>query len=157
MAEPVTSRPSQTVSGRWLVAVLFVLAGLVMAAFYYNAKNRYDPAPAAARWGRPSAPVRVLLIDATLIGNDRAVLLAKITSTPADVYFIRNVEGSLIDSIAREAHLDQGDRPLVFYPAQTSDESGSGIGNAILSKLPLYEGRSIPNKGGSFGVWSAAV
>ncbi len=157
MTESDTSRSEKSINGRWLVTGLFFLAGLAMVAFYYNAKHRYDPAPAAAQWGRPTNPVRVVLIDAAAIGNDRVKLLNGIKSIPADVYFIRNVEGAMVDTVARVAGLDQGNRPLVFYPAQNIDGPGTSIGNAILSNLPLYEGRSMPNKGGSFGVWTVAV
>ena len=150
----IAANPTSVVkfrSGKWLVVSLFVLAGIVAAGFYYSAKQKIDPAPASAVWGKPSRALRVIVVDM----HARTPLTQEIISQ-VDVIFVRGMVGRDVDSLAKTLGMSQAPRPEIYYPGQNLDPNELE-GNAIFSRLPLYEGRSIPNKGGSFGVWAVAV
>jgi len=45
------------------VLTMFVLAGAVAGGFFYSSKQKFDPAPTSAAWGKPGRAVRVMAID----------------------------------------------------------------------------------------------
>jgi len=128
------------------VVGLFVLGAAVIFLFS-RSPYKFDLAPADAMWGKPDRPVNAVILHGSLITP---------TEMSADVVFARDVMGNALDTFASQLGMTQKPRAEAFYPAQNLSEQPTS-GNAIFSRFPLYESRSIPNKGGSFGVWAVAV
>ncbi len=133
-----------------------MLAGVIVAAFF-STSYKFDPAPKEAVWGKPGRDVRVLSIDAKSVPGDLAALADHINVAHADVVLVQRLDGVQLDKLAELIAMPQVGRVQIFYPAQSVPGAEPTYGNAVFSKFDLYEGRSIPNKGGSFGVWTTAV
>ena len=102
--------------------------------------------------------LRVFSIDlAREVDADRAI--EQINAAKADVVLLQGLRTADVARIGQAIGMSRANKRSgdVFYPAQNFGGPAAPYGNAIYSRFPLYEGRSIPNRGGSFGVWCTAV
>jgi hypothetical protein len=86
-------------------------------------------------------------------------MLFVINAAEPDIVLVQNVDTADVRRVGESLHMSRADSTdgNVFYPAQNFDGPATSFGNAIYSRFPLFEGRSIPNRGGSFGVWAVVV
>jgi hypothetical protein len=154
MDRPNKQRRNRT--GPITIGVIFVFAIAVFAGFWF-AKRSSNPAPPSAKFALPSRTIRVVSLDAKNAQLDRA--LDAINSIKPDIVLLQNVPTSEVGRIGEALHMSRAEQSDgdVFYPAQNFEGPAATFGNAIYSRFPLFEGRSIPNRGGSFGVWAVAV
>lgn len=146
-------------SGSWrgivLIVGIFVFAGALLLILF-KAPRMTDTAPSTARWGAPAEPIRVMNVH--LAGDDPAVdSIAKLAATfKADVVCVQGIRIEQVETLGKALGMSRagGD---VYYPAQNHGGASAPFGNAIYSRFPLYESRSVPSKAGSFGVWATAV
>jgi hypothetical protein len=156
MTQDVPKRPRRHFSGPITIGVILLFGLVVFEAFRF-ATRASDPAPASLQFGAPARPVRVFALDVHQMSVDRAI--HTINLSHADVVLLHRVPTSEVERIGRAVHMSRADEASsdVFYPAQNFEGPATPYGNAIYSRFRLYEGRSIPNRGGSFGVWAVAV
>lgn len=128
-----------------------------MLALMMRATRSADPAPADAKFAVPERSIRVVSLDVKNLDVDRAI--AAIHSVQPDIVLLQNTRSEDVERIGVALGMSRADQKSgdVFYPAQNFDGPAAPFGNAIYSRWPLYEGRSIPNRAGSFGVWAVAV
>ena len=154
MHEPQRNRRNRT--GPITIGVIFAL-GLVMLASFWRATRSSDPAPADAKFVVPKRTIRVLSLNLAGLDLDRAI--SSINASKVDIVLLQRVRTTDVARIGKAINMSRTNQPSgeVFYPAQNFEGPSTPYGNAIFSRFPLHEGRSIPNRGGSFGVWAVAV
>ena len=141
-------------SGPLTITAIFAL-GIVLLALLWRAPRSTDTAPEGVPFAVPASSIRIVCIDRQSAGT-ASRMIELVRAAEPDVVVIQNlpiaeVHGTgLAIGMSRKA----GD---IYYPAQNLSGPAAGAGNAIYSRFPLYEGRSIPNRGGSFGVWAVAA
>jgi len=156
MTQSAPHRAKRNLTGPITIGVMFLL-GLAVFAGFWRATRSSNPAPATATFTLPSRSIRVVSFDVKGAQRDRA--LDAIDSMKPDIVLLQNVPTSDVGRIGEALHMSRADQPDgdVFYPSQNFDGPATPFGNAIYSRFPLYEGRSIPSRGGSFGVWAVVV
>lgn len=135
---------------------VILLFGVVIFALFLLATRPGDPAPAHLKFGVPARTIRIFSLDMRELDRDRAI--SAILASDADIVLLQGVRTADVDILGQRIKMSRADAPSgnVFYPAQNFEGPATPFGNAIFSRFSLYEGRSIPNRGGSFGVWAAA-
>jgi hypothetical protein len=137
-----------------LVLAMF-LFGAAMTALLFRAPRSADRAPDV-----PMAPPRrtLRIVSINLRGRlETGESVGRwLKQSDADVYLVQGVRTGDVESIGKQLGMS---RPggCVFYPAQNLAGPSAPFGNAIFSRFPMYESRSIPSRGGSFGVWAVVV
>jgi hypothetical protein len=151
-----TKSTKRTLTGPLTIGAIF-LFGLIVLTLLLRAPRSSDPAPADAMWGIPTRSLRVISLNLTRLDMDRA--LEQINSAHADIVLLQGVRTIDVARIGEAIGMSRANQRSgdVFYPSQNFEGPATSFGNAIYARFPLYEGRSIPNRGGSFGVWCAAV
>ena len=105
----------------------------------------------------PKRALRFASIDIRHLPGGIEAALAIVQQNHADFVLMQGVEIRDVSRVASAIGVNDPERGSTFYPAQNLNGSASTWGNLIVSRYPLYDGRSIPNRGGSFGVWAVAV
>jgi endonuclease/exonuclease/phosphatase family metal-dependent hydrolase len=137
-----------------LVLGFIALLGAGFLAALFANRNVPRPAPAAAVWGPPEKPVRV--VSYNVLHNQRGMkgVLDEIRKQRPDFVLLQEVEKRGLSAMTEAL----GTLPAIYHASENLAGGGASWGNAILSRYPLYEVGSIPNPGGgSFGVWATAV
>lgn len=150
------SATKRSLTGPLTIAAI-VMFGLSMLALLWNAPRSSTPAPANARFGAPPRSIRVISANVANIELDRAI--AAINNSGADIVMLQGVATVDVERVGRAIGMSRATQKAddVFYPAQNFAGPAAPFGNAIYSRWQLYEGRSIPNRGGSFGVWGVVI
>jgi hypothetical protein len=150
-------RAGKVPSGVWLCLALGLFGGGMVAVFFKAA--RHFTSPSAASRATFDAPAKALRLSAfnlhraLRLPDDIATVLA---SDDPDYVFLQEVHGKQLAEIQREL----GGKLVVstYYPLQTLPDADTDLGNAILSKYPLEDGRPVPNHmNGACGVWAVSV
>jgi hypothetical protein len=151
-----TTDKQRNLAGPITIGVMFAFALAVFGGFWF-AKRASNPAPAQAKFGVPQRAIRVVSVDVKDAQLDQCI--ATINAIQPDIVLMQSVPTSEVGRVGEALHMSRASEPDgdVFYPAQNFDGPATPFGNAIYSRFPLFEGRSIPNRGGSFGVWAVVV
>jgi len=154
MGTAATVNRSTSRRGIALVVGLFVF-GVAMMALLFRAPRTTDRAPDVPM-AAPRRTLRIVSVSVRGRAQDGAAIGQQLKRIDADVYLLQGVRVGDVPAIGRELGMSRaaGD---VFYPAQNLAGPSAGFGNAIFSRFPMYESRSIPSRGGSFGVWAVMV
>jgi len=132
---------------------LACLAGGFLIALYAN-RNYHRPPPPAAIWAPPAKPITV--VSYNILHNQRGLpaVIAEIQKLQPDIVCLQEVEKN---DLSRMTEL-LGTYPAIYHPSENLADPHASWGNAICSRLPLYDAGTIPNPGGgSFGVWATAL
>jgi hypothetical protein len=137
-----------------LVIGIFVF-GAAMMALLFRAPRTSDRAPDLPM-APPRRALRVISLNVRARPEDGRTIGQWLKRLDADVYMLQGVRAGDVASIGKELGMSRpaGD---VFYPAQNLAGPSAPFGNAIFSRFALYASRSIPSRGGSFGVWAVIV
>ncbi|MBC8109314.1 MAG: endonuclease/exonuclease/phosphatase family protein [Anaerolineae bacterium] len=158
MAAPASDKltKKKSLTGPLTIAAI-AMFGLSMFVLLKRAPSSSDPAPTEAKFAVPARALRVFSLNVTALDPDRAI--AAINAAHPDIVMLQGVRTADVERIGRAIGMSRANEKAgdVFYPAQNFQGPETPFGNAIFSRWPLYEGRSIPNRGGSFGVWAVAM
>jgi hypothetical protein len=148
-------RAKRPISGIVAIAGIALFGALVLVLLYRA--PRFATRAPKLPFGLPRRALRVLEIDVRSIPSGLDAALVQISSLKPDLVLMQGAEGRDTRRVAAAIGAPDADRSVAFYPAQNVNGPASTWGNLICSKYPLYESRSIPNRGGSFGVWAVVV
>ncbi len=158
-------RPSK--SGLVVCGALLAMGIMVWAGFE-AARRAIDTSPAnGISPGIPGHAVSVIACD---INRDKTVVDQLVSELAADrsaahtpdFVLLQRVDQTDMNRLAAAMGIatgkSNGGDTILFDISINAEATDGAWGNAILSKVPLYEGRAIPNEGGgSIGVWAACV
>jgi hypothetical protein len=151
----VNAASRRNLTGPLTIAAIFVFGFAVFVGLRL-ATRPSNPAPGSAKFAVPHRTMRVVSLDVSRIDLD--VAIERINSCAADIVLLQNVRTIDVARIGEAIGMSRAKHPAgdVFYPSQNFAGPAAPYGNAIYSKFPLFEARSSPNRGGSFGVWAVA-
>src|SRR5258706_330359 len=102
---------------------------------------------------RPLFPERISLLRELARPDNPPTVIA---AGDPDYLFLQEVPGKRLPDIHRQ--LGGKLSASTYYPLQNLPDADNDLGNAILSKFPLENGRPIPNHmKGACGVWAVSV
>jgi endonuclease/exonuclease/phosphatase (EEP) superfamily protein YafD len=132
-----------------------VLGGGFLALLFANRNYQRPPPPDVAGWGPPKRALRLVSCDVMRDERGPAGVTSAIRQLDPDVVLLQGVERRDLSSMTEAL----GTFPAVYHASENIAGAHASWGNAILSRLPLYDVGTIPNPGGggSFGVWATAV
>jgi hypothetical protein len=148
-------RAKRPISGVLAIAGIALFGALVLVLLYRA--PRFATRAPDVPFGLPRRPLRIVEIDVRSIPGGLDVALAQIRSLKPEIVLMQGVEGRDARRVAAAIGASDAERYTAFYPAQNLNGAASSWGNLIASTHSLYESRSIPNRGGSFGVWAVVV
>jgi hypothetical protein len=157
--EPRGERPRK-IHRSGVVLILCILAfGGAMLLVLFLAPRATNPAPSGLAYGVPARAVRLASIDLRSFKPQANAAIDRIRATEPrpDIVLLQSATVADAAKIADSFNIPADAAHQAFYPSQNFGRPGAEPGNAILSKFPLFSPRSIPSRGGSFGVWADAV
>src|SRR3954454_24207944 len=154
MGTALETRRKNSRRGIALVIGMFIFGG-VMMAILFRAPRAADRAPEVPM-GVPRRTLRIVSINVRGRAENGEAIARWLKPIDADVYMLQGVRVGDVDVIGKQLGMTRAGGDVV-YPAQNLAGPSAPFGNAIFSRFPLYESRSIPARGGSFGVWAVIV
>jgi endonuclease/exonuclease/phosphatase family metal-dependent hydrolase len=148
----------RSVRGALIVVAMFVLGGLVLWGLFLAPRAKSPPAPAGVAWGAPDRPLRV--VSYNILHGERGLdrVADDVRKLEPDIVLLQEVESRDLPALAAALGMQQHYHPTHYFRSENLAGRRSTWGNAIFSKVPLYDAGSIPSPGGgSFGVWAVAV
>jgi endonuclease/exonuclease/phosphatase family metal-dependent hydrolase len=140
-------------SGILLCIVIGAMAGAMLFLFFHAPRSA-QPVPTQAVIGVPDKPIRIASYNILHNRRGRDAVILQIQSTKPDFVFLQELDADDLREMSKALGMEH----QFYYPSENLDGATASWGNAILSKHPLYDARSIPNPGGgSFGVWAWSV
>jgi hypothetical protein len=143
-----------TRSGLLAIAGMAMLGALLLVLLFLA--PRYARRAPNAAWGLPPQAICAVVIDMHKVSGGIDAAAEEIRRIDPDLVLLQGIDGLAGEKMAAGLGFG-GTGAVAFYPAQNLTGPNSTWGNMILSKHALYEIRSIPNRGGSFGVWAVAA
>jgi hypothetical protein len=158
--------PAPSRSGILTILALFLLGGLFVGGLYLTA---YTGLPPGYRRSTPGVPARSLRIVSWDVkwgtGTDNSIL-ERFRADPPDLLLLQRVTRKTAQEVAQSLEMKNGGELQMYYsPTNLGDPSEPG--NAVLSRHPLFKGRSIPKPKyvidpnhpppQGFGVWAEVV
>jgi endonuclease/exonuclease/phosphatase family metal-dependent hydrolase len=145
--------------GTLVVIGMFLFGGAVLAGLFLAPRPpAASPAPAAAQFGVPRRPLKV--VSYNILHNQRGAegVVQALEKIDADFILLQEVEHAHIVDLAAALGLEKYYLSGAYQPSANLAGADASWGNCILSKYPLFEAGSIPNPGGgSFGIWAVAL
>jgi hypothetical protein len=143
-------------SGVWLCLALVVFGGGMVLAFFWAARKATHPVASSASFGVPSTPLRLMSLNVKRESQLAESAADRVRQFDPDVLFLQETHGKALPELQRQ--LGGKLVSIAYYPLQNVPLADNDIGNAILSKYPLEEGRPIPNHmNGACGVWASTI
>ena len=143
-------------SGVWLCLALLLFGGAMVAVFYRAARQFTSPSASRNAFQAPTQTLRLITFNVhreLRLPDKTATLIA---AGDPDYLFLQEVHGKRLPEIQRQ--LGGKLSASTYYPLQNLPDADNDLGNAILSKYPLENGRPIPNHmKGACGVWAVSV
>lgn len=143
-----------TRSGLLAIGTMAAMGALLLVLLYLA--PRFSRRAPGVPWGAPPAPIRVLIVDMQRISGGINAAADEIRRINPALVLLLGIDGLAGESMAARLGFASGEG-VAFYPAQNLAGPNSPAGNMILSRNSMYEVRSMPNRGGSFGVWAVVV
>jgi hypothetical protein len=143
-------------SGVWLCLALVVFGGGMVLAFFWAARKATHPDVSSVSFGVPSMPLRLVSWNVKREAQLADAVAEQIRRFDPDFLFLQETHGKALPDLQRQ--LGGKLVSITYYPLQNVPLADNDIGNAILSKYPLEEGRPIPNHmNGACGVWASTI
>lgn len=140
-------------SGVWAIFGIAAL-GLGVLVLLFAAPRVARRAPDLP-WGVPASPIRPVVVDLWRFTGGFDAAIHELARVRPDLVLMQGAPGDRL--LEATGKLGFPADASAFYPAQQVGGPQGSVGNAILSRYPLFETRSIPNRGGSFGVWGVVI
>jgi endonuclease/exonuclease/phosphatase family metal-dependent hydrolase len=134
-------------------AFLVCFCGGFFALLYTN-RNYHRPIPPGAVWSPPEKAIRIVCCNVRRNQATIDKVFDEIRKLEPDIVLLQEVEKTQLSQMTEALQT----LPAIYHASENIAGQGTGWGNAICSRYPLYEGSSVPQTaGGSFGVWATAV
>lgn len=157
----IRRRPSSS-RGAWTIFAIFLVGGAVVTGLFLAPKTTSPPAPPGMPSGVPDRPLRAVLFDLAQGPRDVAAVIASVRgATPApDFVLLAGVSADEVAEIAAALEMTRSYHPQLYQRTTTGegDDDAATGGTCVLSRHPLYEGRSLrASKKVRFGTAAVAV
>jgi len=143
-----------TRSGLLAIGAMAAMGALLLVLLYLA--PRFSRRAPNVPWGAPPAPIRVTIVDVQRIRGGITAAEDEVRRINPALVLLQGIDGLAGEAMAARLGFDSRGG-VAFYPAQNLAGPNSPAGNMILSRDRMYEVRSMPNRGGSFGVWAVVV
>ena len=146
-ADPTVRPPRRPGSARgaWTIVAIFAVGFAVLAGLFLAPKGRAPVLPAGTPRGLPERPASGVLLDCRPLGaSPDAIVAAVRTLDPApDLVLLLDVEATLLPNVVQALGLQASYHPQLYQRVRPSAEAKEKVGLCVLSRHPLYDGRSI--------------